>query len=140
VLQFRLESSALGSGLPLVHEKPYEGYSHPVTVSSWLQPVSLMSMQQKPSTPPPWSLGSLQMPALSSGVVPVGQLMPKPPPEQSRVLSALQPGGTVAPLLPPLLPLGVEDDEQPSSLPAPAPPSAARPIQNIIPLTVFQKT
>jgi hypothetical protein len=46
MLHTRLGSSTLGSLLPPAHEKPYDVASQPVTESSWLQPVSTMSMQQ----------------------------------------------------------------------------------------------
>lgn len=78
------------------------------------------------------------MPALSSGVVPDGQLMPFPPPEQSRESSALQPAGTTKlPLLPLLLP-ALAVVEQPSSAPELPPPTAAMATVNSNPLTVFQ--
>jgi hypothetical protein len=110
-------------------------------VSSWVQPVSLMSMQQKPSVPLPWSLGSLHAPAVSSGVVPDGQVTPVPPPEQSRLLSALQPAGIGAPPLLPLPPpllLLLSLDEHPSSAPEVPPPTTATANVNSNPLTVFQ--
>jgi hypothetical protein len=100
-----------------------------MTESSWEQPESLMVAQQNPSVPSLCGLGTLQTPALSSGVVPLGHVMPWPPPEQSSELSSEHPAGAVKPALP--LALAVQP-------PVPA-PTALRPTPTTNAPTTFQR-
>jgi hypothetical protein len=95
-----------------------------------------------------WGVLQTYVGSSASGLSPVAQEKPSPPPEQSTVESWLQPvgsGSTTTPLLLPppllplpplLLPLPLAVAEHPS--PALPPPTAAMATVNKNPLTVFQ--